>query len=69
LREARAAAALKHPGIAVVHEIDDDLGVTFIAMELLEGRKLSDLVKGKELAPAEALVLVIQVAEALGPRS
>ena len=36
VQEARAAAALSHPHIAVVHAIDEENGVTFIAMELIE---------------------------------
>jgi len=40
VQEAQAAAALKHPNIAVVYEIDEVDGVDFIAMELIEGEKL-----------------------------
>ena len=40
-REARAAAALNHPNIATVHEVDDEH--CFLAMELVEGESL----KGK----------------------
>jgi serine/threonine protein kinase len=43
LREARTAAALRHPGIVEVYDLgrDDGLGGFFIAMELLEGEELS----------------------------
>jgi Kae1-associated kinase Bud32 len=65
VREARAAAALKHPGIAVIYEIDEDAGLTFITMELVEGKKLSELIKRKELTPDTVIPLAIQVGEAL----
>ncbi len=37
VKEAKAAAALKHPAIGVIYEIDDTDDTTFIAMELIEG--------------------------------
>ncbi|MEE9235027.1 MAG: protein kinase, partial [Candidatus Acidoferrales bacterium] len=43
LREARAAAAVTHPNIATVHEVDEANGVVFIAMELVEGKSLREL--------------------------
>ena len=41
IREARAASALEHPNIAVIHDVGEDDGVSFIAMELIRGDKLS----------------------------
>ncbi|MEU5882380.1 serine/threonine-protein kinase [Spirillospora sp. NPDC047279] len=41
-REAQLAAALQHPGITVVHDIDEDDGLLYLVMELLDGE---DLVK------------------------
>ncbi|MFO0588128.1 MAG: serine/threonine-protein kinase [Polyangiaceae bacterium] len=43
LREARAAAAVTHPNIATIHEVGEAGGVSFIAMELVRGRTLRDV--------------------------
>ena len=47
LREARTAAAVTHPNIVTIHEIDEADGVTFIAMELVEGRTLRAVIGGR----------------------
>ena len=65
VQEARAAAALKHPNIAVVHEIDEVDGLTFIAMELVEGDKLADVLKRGPLEAARALEIALKIAEGL----
>jgi hypothetical protein len=46
LLEARTAAAVAHPNIATIHEIDEVDGVTFIAMELVDGKTLRSVVGG-----------------------
>ena len=65
IQEAQAASALEHPHIAVIHEIDEADGVSFMAMELVRGEKLSDLVARGALAPARALDLAAEIAEGL----
>ncbi len=40
LREARAAAALNHPNIVVIHDVGEDQGILFFVMELVEGSNL-----------------------------
>jgi serine/threonine protein kinase len=65
LREARTAAAVTHPNIAVVHEIDESDGVVFIAMEFIEGKTLLAAIGGKPMPLREALRLGVQMAEGL----
>ena len=65
-REARAASALNHPNICTVHDIDEQDGRTFIAMEYLEGETIRDLSRREGALPAEQLVTIsMQVAEVL----
>src|SRR5262249_52525023 len=67
LREARAAAALNHPNICTIHEIGEQDGQRFIAMELLEGQTLRQRIGGKSL-PLDVLPhLGTQMADALAP--
>jgi serine/threonine protein kinase/tetratricopeptide (TPR) repeat protein len=65
IQEAQSAAALKHPNIAVVYEIDESNGVTFIAMELIEGKRLRDLVRDEGLTLDRSLRLAAEIAEGL----
>ena len=64
-REARAAAALNHPAICIIHDVGHDQGHPFIAMELLEGRTLKQLVDHQPLSAAEIFRYAIQIADAL----
>ena len=65
VREAQSAAALKHPNIAVVYQIDEVEGETFIAMELIEGQMLSDLLKRGPLTHDRSRKLALDVARGL----
>jgi len=65
LREARAAAALNHPGICTVHEIDEVNGQAFIVMEYVPGQDLAARIAVGPLAPAEALQIAREIGEAL----
>ncbi len=65
LHEARAASALEHPHIAVIHEVGEAGGVTFIAMELIRGSKMSDALSAGPLPPGRALLLATEIAEGL----
>ncbi len=65
VQEAQAAAALKHPNIGVIYEIDEVDGVDFITMELIEGEKLSDLMDRGRLPAHRAVEIATEVAEGL----
>ncbi len=65
VQEAQAAAALNHPNIATVYEIGESNGVSFITMELIDGRKMADVLDGKPLAVRRVLELGSEIAEGL----
>jgi eukaryotic-like serine/threonine-protein kinase len=65
IQEARAAAALSHPNICTIHEVDEGEGKPFIAMEFIEGENLRDKVKKGPLPVDIALDFVIQAAKGL----
>ena len=64
-REAQAAAATKHPNIAVIYDIDESDGVVFIAMELVEGEPLSGILSRGGLPLERALDIALDVARGL----
>ena len=64
-REARAASALNHPNIVTIHDIDEHEGRHYIAMELIEGRTLREILEEGELPLPQIVSLTRQVAEGL----
>jgi len=64
-REARAASALNHPHICAVYDIGEHAGRHFMAMELLEGTSLHQLLAGGALPTTHVLELGIELADAL----
>ena len=62
--EARAASALTHPNIVVVHDIGDEGGIAYIAMELVEGQTLR-AAAGTALPLDRLLAIAVQIADAL----
>jgi serine/threonine protein kinase/TPR repeat protein len=65
LREAKAAAALEHPHIGVVYEVGEAAGTTFIAMQLIRGERLRDLLQRGSLPTVRAVELALEIAEGL----
>ena len=66
IREARAAAGLDHPGICTVHETGEAAdGRSYIVMQYVEGKPLTDVLRGGLLPVRDALVLCAGIAEAL----
>jgi serine/threonine protein kinase len=66
LREARAAAALRHPNVASVFNLSTDQDNYFYVMEFIDGETVEARVKRKgRLEPVEALNITLQVARAL----
>lgn len=63
--EARAASALNHPNICVVHEIDEAEGLHFIVIELIEGQTLKERIANGPLEGQEILGIVIEICDAL----
>lgn len=64
-REAQAASALNHPHICIIHDIGEEGGKSFIAMELLEGQTLDHRLAGKPVPLDHLLDWSIQIADAL----
>src|SRR5216684_2918033 len=68
VREAQAAGILNHPSIVTVHDIgqDEPSGMSFIAMEYVEGQNLKEmLAQGRPLSFEQAADIIAQVAEGL----
>ena len=66
LREARSAGRLNHPNIVTIYDVGEHEGTAYIAMELLAGRSLAQMLKDPQpMAFAQAAELAAQVADAL----
>ena len=64
-REARLASSLDHPNICTIFDLDEQDGVHFIAMQYVEGKNVRQLVAGRPLELKTALLIGVQVADAL----
>ena len=64
-REARAASSLNHPGICIIHELDETAAPPFLVLELLEGSSLEKLYRGHAMPYPKLVAMGIQLADAL----
>jgi len=65
VHEAQAAAALNHPNVCTIYEIEEVEGKSFIALEFVEGQSLKAKIEAGPLKLEETLNIAIQVAEGL----
>jgi TolB-like protein/predicted Ser/Thr protein kinase len=66
VQEAKAAAALNHPNIVTIYEVDEIDGQTFIAMEYIAGSSLRERIAAGPLPVGEAEAITTQIARGLG---
>ena len=65
LQEARAAGSIGHPSIITIYDVGREGDTAFIAMELLEGKDLRDLIRGVSLMPSRSVAIAAAVADGL----
>src|SRR5712691_4741973 len=65
MREARTVAQMNHPNIATIYSIEQEGDTLFIAMELVEGESLGNILARGPMPPREVVRIFSQVAEAL----
>jgi len=64
-REARTLSKLNHPNVATVHDFDTAAGISFIVMELIQGKSLTEKIRNGPLSENELLRLALQLLDGL----
>ena len=65
LKEAKVIGRLSHPHIVTIHDVGEDQGTVYIAMEFLEGISLSEIIQDRRLEAKEVIEFGTQIAETL----
>ncbi|HET9372953.1 MAG TPA: protein kinase [Vicinamibacterales bacterium] len=64
-REAKAVAALNHPGIVTIHSVENVDGVSFMTMELVEGETLTNAITSSGMPLSKLLAIAIPIVDAM----
>jgi serine/threonine protein kinase len=64
-REAQAIAALNHPNIVTIHSVEEEQGLPFLTMELVEGKPLGEVVRAGRVSTDDLLRIGIGVSDAM----
>src|SRR5262245_2251972 len=64
-REACLCSVLEHPNICAIYDMGEEDGLAYIVMQLVDGKDLKELLRGRPLETLSALSIAIQVADAL----
>jgi len=64
-RETQAVAATDHPNIVSIYEVNEFKSRPYFAMQYIDGKSLSDVIKGNQLLLSEIIRLAIQICEGL----
>jgi predicted ATPase len=64
-REARSASALNHPNIVTIHDLGQEGSTHYIAMELIEGKTLRELLSAGPIPIRKGIEIAVQIAEGL----
>ena len=64
-QEARTLAAVDHPNVVTIYSVEESAGIYFITMQLVEGRRLSEMIPRDGMATSQFLDIVAPLAEGL----
>ncbi len=65
-KEAQSAAALSHPNIVTIFDFGEEDGIVYMAMELLEGRDLRELIRSRSVLLGDKLAIMEQICDGVG---
>jgi serine/threonine-protein kinase len=66
MREARSAGILSHPNIVTIYDVGEDRGLTYIAMEYIDGESLESMIAARRrLTLDDIIALIVQLGDGL----